>query len=255
MPWPNQIERWRQYVLWECRDLAPDLILAIIKKESAGIPGLVASASCSPYPIPLSSGGSITFNHALGLMQIVPRTIASYNSSHPQDIVYYEDMKSKDERAARLQIRVGCAVFASAVRNLHLYDPSVFPGSTPGNATPNQLILALVAYRMGSAALSKRLDKLKQMGKPLTFEALANTFPNWGQNAQGEWINRPIHYAQTVWKTALNHGMEPGEPPPPWTPGPPDSEIAGFNPSILFLLAASYFLYKGLKGDFFKWPR
>ena len=235
MPWPNQIERWRQFVKWECKDLAPDLVLAIIRKESGGIPGLIATASCKPWQIPSIAGGYITFNHALGLMQVVPRTIASYNQSTTTDRVYFEDMKGQEERAARLQIRVGCAVYASAILNLHQYDPLTFKAATPATADPNHLILALVGYRMGSGALRKKLDKLKALGKPLTFEALAATFPNWGQNQQGEWINRPIYYTQTVWDASINHGFNPGEPPPPWTPGPPTTAIAGISNETLGL--------------------
>ena len=257
MPWPHQIERWRQFVLWECKDVYPDLVLAIIKKESGGIPGLVAGASCKPWPIPLAGGGTITYNHALGLMQIVPRTIASYNERHPDEIVYYEDMKGQDERAARLQIRVGCAVYASAVNALFRYDPRIFPAPSPGNATVEQLKLALVAYRMGFGALRKKLDKLRELGKPLTFESLANTFPNWGMNEQGQWINRPIFYTSTLWDAAINHGMQPGEPTPPWTPGPttppgsPPPAIAGISNQTLGLLitvlVVSYKVWKSMK--------
>ena len=255
MPWPHQIERWRQFVQWECKDVSPDLVLAIIKHESGGIPGLVAGASCKPHALPLAGGGSITFNHALGLMQVIPGTIASYNASHPSDIVYYEDMKGQDERSARLQIRVGCAVYAKGVNNLYHYDSQEFPAASPGTASPNQLILALVAYRMGSGAVRNKLNKLRAMGKPLTFEALAATFPNWGQNQQGQWINRPIYYTQTVWDNAINHGMIPGEPPPPWTPGPPDAEIAGGkNGTMLIVVALAVFLYKSMKRGSFKWP-
>ena len=238
MPWPTQIERWRQFVSWECKDLAPDLILAIIRQESGGSPGLIATASCKPWPIPSVSGGMVTFNHAMGLMQVVPRTLASYNDRHPGEIVYFEEMKGTGERAARLQIRVGCAVYASAIRNLHLYDPQTFKGATPATADPNQLMLAIVGYRMGSGALRKKLNKLRELGKPLTFEALAATFPNWGMGAEGQWINRPIHYTQTVWNSAINHGFNPGEPAPPWTPGPPTTEIAGIGGEAFGILAA-----------------
>ncbi len=254
MTWPEHIERWRQFVLWECRDIPPDLVLAITKHESNGVPGIASSATTKPHDIPLEGGGHINYNHALGLMQIIPGTIASYNAGHPADIVFYEDMKGTDERAARLQIRVGCAVYASGIRNLHNYDPAVFTGNTPGNATIDQLMFALTAYARGFGALRVKLNQLKAQNMALTFANLAQTFPTWGQNAAGEWINRPIQYTETVWNNAINHGMEPGEgtshPPGPST-GPPDTLIAGFDgPAIAMamgILILSWKLWKGLQ--------
>lgn len=254
MPWNPQIERWRQFVQWECKDIQPDLMLAIIRQESGGIPGLVATAFCKPGPIPKEQGGFIIFDHALGLMQIVPLTIASYNERHPSDIVYFEDMKGQDERAARLQIRVGCAVYASAVRNLYLYDPQTFPGESPGSANADQLILALVGYRMGTNALRKKLDGLKAQGKPLSYESLQNTFPGWG----GE-INRVYHYTSTVWDNAVNHGFDPGAPiptppptppgSPPGTPTPPGTALAGFNlSSLAVIVSIAWVIYRIWKG-------
>lgn len=254
MQWPEHIESWRQFVLWECRDIPPDLVLAIIKHESNGVAGIASIATTKPHDIPLEGGGHINYNHALGLTQIIPGTIASYNNSHPSDIVYYEDMKGTDERAARLQIRVGCAVYASGIRNLYNYNPQTFTGNTPGAATVDQLMFGLTAYARGFRALRKKLNILAEQGIALTFANLAANFPTWGQNAAGEWINRPIQYTETVWNNAINHGMEPGDttthPPGPPT-GPPDTLIAGFDgPAIamtLGVLILGWKLWKGLQ--------
>ncbi len=176
-------------------------------------------------------------------MQVVPRTLASYNNAHPGNIVYYEDMKGQDERSARLQIRVGCFTLAKAVNRLHGFYPDVFPAVTPGNATEEQLKLAIVGYRMGMRALKKKLDKLVAMGRPLTYEELQSSFPNWGGD-----VNRVYFYTSTVWNNALDNGMVPGGQLPPYDPGPsipeqpgpPQSQIAGIGviPWLLLIGAA-----------------
>lgn len=237
MIWPPHIERWRKYAIWECRDIPPDLILAIIKYESNGVPGRPSETTTKRHDIPLAAGGFINYNHALGLMQIIPGTIASYNKAHPNDPVFYEDMSGKDERAARLQIRVGCAVFANGVRKLYKYDPRVFIGDTPGRATPDQLLLALTIYAHGWGNLRPKLNALRARGIPLSFANVERHFPNWGQNKEGKWINRPLYYAKTVWTNAINHGMTP-----------PDTMIAGFDGSMLLLAAVLVVAYTVSKG-------
>lgn len=239
MPWPPRIERFRQMVLWESQGLPPDLILAIVKQESGGFIGKKAGTTCKPWAIPNLGGGFIIYNRALGLMQVVPRTIAGYNNRHPGAPVYFEQMSGETLTDARIQIRVGCDVLAKEVRNLHGYDSAAFPGSGPGDADINQLLCAILGYRMGFGALTKKLNKLKTMGLALTYENIKEQFPLWGYNQEsGNWVNRPIHYTETIWTAALDHGMEPGAPVDN-IPGPdlPETELAGPGGLLAFVVA------------------
>lgn len=208
--WPPHIERFRTWVQWECRDIPVDLVLAIIAHESGGRAGIEAARTCKSAIIPSDGGGEITANRAMGLMQIIPSHVNSWNVSKAPKITY-QDMTGQDERAARLQIRLGCSIFASYVYRLNKFDPVAFPGSTPGTATENQLNLALVAYAIGPGkpggkkGVIPRLEKLKTMGKPMTLKELSKAFPKWGYSEDlGKWINRPVQYGLAVWGAYKN---------------------------------------------------
>lgn len=235
--WPQQIEQWRQFVIWEAQDIPPDIVLAIIKNESAGQAGRPAGRTCRKAgrgDLPLASGGSKYVDRAFGLMQCIPAVYLGWNRNHPDQTVYFEDASGTNERAARLQIRVGCWQFASGVHLLHRYDPHTFTARSPGGAGPEQLKLALVAYAVGFGAqsppdgkgLRPKLDKLKQMGQPLTLEALTNAFPTWGQSPAGNWVNRPLQYAQNIWTKAEAHKQPttPGTTAPSNPTGQPDKK-------------------------------
>lgn len=249
MIWPPRIERFRQIVLWESNGLPPDLILAIIKQESGGIIGRKAGSTCKAWSIPTLGGGSITYNRALGLMQVVPRTIAGYNRRHPDAPVYYEQMSGTTLTDARIQIRAGCDVLAKEIRNLHAYDSAAFPGTVPSNTDTNQLLCAILGYRMGFGSLTRKLDKLKERGLALTYQNLNREFPNWGLNQEtGKWINRPLHYTKTIWTAALNHGMVPGEPVDNIVgPELPETQIAGMGCGLVALLIVIGIAWLGSK--------
>lgn len=248
MLWPPKVERHRERVQWEARGFDPDLLLAFIKQESGGVIGKKARATCRKGPIPLLNGGDIIYDRALGLMQIVPRTIASYNEHNPT--VYFEQMSGKTLNDARIQIRVGTGVLASEIKTLNNFFPDEFPGRTPATIDTNQLLMTILAYRMGGPGLRKKLNKLKERGLALTYENIVQEFPLWGYRPPneetgepGKWINRPIHYTDTIWEAALNHGFEPGSSPT-FPPGPgPDTEIAGTGGGLGVLLAVGLALY------------
>lgn len=204
MTWPKKIEQWRRVVSLEARDIPHDLILAIIAHESGGRAGEPSVATTKPWDIPLRGGGVVNYNHALGLMQVIPRTLAGYNKNNPT--VYFEDMAGTTEQAARAQVRVGSWVYANEVRNLYQYDKAAFPGSTPGKAPPNQLMLALCSYAFGFGRVRKKLNELRERGEPLTFEALARNFPNFGKVGD-KWLSRPLKFARVVWSNAKKHGQ------------------------------------------------
>ena len=232
MSWPAKVERWRQYVLWECKDIPPDLVLAIIAHESGGIPGKISSATTKANEaIPGSSG---PVNHALGLMQCTSSTILWYNNTGKGggEAATYQDMTGQDERGCRQQIRVGCALYAAQVAQLYKFDPVIFPSRSPANATPGQLKFALVAYAIGGGwgatgpngpGLKPRLIALQNAGKELTFQNLAEYNPLWGksQNPERGWINRPIQMARNTFAHFIANVREgpPGAPGAPQQPG------------------------------------
>lgn len=211
MAWHPRIEQWRRFAVWEGKDIPPDLILAIIKHESAGIAGRLSNSATKSHEIEKADGTKITFNHAMGLTQCIPAVVAGYNKNFSEK-AYFEDMTGQTERAARLQIRLGAWVLASNVHLLHKYDPILFPGSSPGSATPEQLKLALVAYGIGFGALKPKLNQLKERGRPLTIESLQQEFPMWGYSkTQGRWINRPLFGAMKKW-SLYDKNAKPGKP-------------------------------------------
>jgi hypothetical protein len=199
LTWPKKIEQWREPVGWECKDLPPDLVLAVMSHESGGIPGRKGSRGTRCGTLPTASGGKVQVCGALGLMQIHPLTVSSWNE-HGDETAYLEDMTGDDERAIRIQIRLGCWYLASCVAGLHQFDPTAFPAVSAAKAGQNQLQCALIGYAVGLGALKKKLKQLQSENKPLTYDQLVKTFPEWGKSKKtGKWINRPLHYAAVVW--------------------------------------------------------
>lgn len=196
MAWPAKIEKLRKYVQWECKDVPPDLILAIIKHESGGTPGILARVKCKCGMMPSLKNGSIKVCNAMGLMQVIPSTVDFYNQANDErDIATYEDMTGTDERAIRLQIRTGCKFLAFVNHYLHRHFPQALPESSLANATDDQIQLVLTGYAVGHGAAAKKLKQLIDQGKTPSFANIKKNFPTWGQNKEGKWINRPLKYA------------------------------------------------------------
>ena len=211
MVWPQHIERWRRYVVWESKDIPTDLVLSIIRHESRGKAGEISNAKTPPGKMISDNGDEIVYNRATGLMQVIPSNVERWNEKK-KPIVTIEDMRGDDERAVRLQIRLGSSIFAGAVHAIHRFDPRLFPGTTPGTATAQQLQLALVAYAIGAGkiggkrGLIPKLEILRSEGKPLTLDALRKRFPKWGYSEKKQrWINRPVQSAMAKWVTFTKH--------------------------------------------------
>lgn len=188
MTWPQQIEQWRRYVIWEAKDLPVDLVLAIIARESGGKAGAISGRKAKPYDVPTAAGGTTTAHNDLGLMQVAPSAIKTWNDHNPPERqATIEDMTKGDERAARLQIKIGAWVLASSIRALNQYNPKVFPGKTAKNAPDEQLRMAVLVYGVGgnwqagkgAPGVKPKLDELAGLGQPLTVAAMAASFPDW----------------------------------------------------------------------------
>jgi hypothetical protein len=217
MPWRKRVERLRDYVLQECKDIPPDLMLAIINNESAGKIGEPGKRKTkSKDYIPTVNGGKRYVDIAYGLTQAVPSTILFYNSLQKKSKyrATFEDVSGTDERAARIQIRIGCFLLAFINKYLHDKFPSAAPAISLSDAKPDQIKLVLTGYSAGHGNTDKRLTALQSRNITPSFESIEKTFSNWGRNKNGEWINRPIQYANKISREyAENRGgsfVEPG---------------------------------------------
>lgn len=245
--WPEQIERLRNYVLFECKDLPPDLVLAIINNESGGQIGIQGRVKTRAGKLPDIHGNMHDVNHALGLMQAIPATIDWYNQSAPADEkATIEDMTGDDERAARMQIRIGCKYLAFVNHYLHKKHPAAFPSPSLSNAGDSQIALVLAGYAVGHGAVSKKIKKLNDQGIAPTFSNVKKHFPTWGQNKSGRWINRPIFYAEKVLKKYTNHkGGSYDEPSPTKIAKRLAGELTqgkGMIAALLFVGGAAYLI-------------
>lgn len=199
MSWPPKIEKLRKYVVWECKDIPPDLVLAIIKHESGGTPGRRGTVHTKNGTLVDVCGNEQIWNIALGLMQTIPGTIESFNSNKSgAGFATVEDVTGNDERAIRMQIRIGCAYLATANHILHNAFPDTCPASSLSEASDDQIKLVLTGYAVGAGRTMKKMKQAKQEGYSPTFANIKKLFPKWGQNAEGKWINRPLKFAQDV---------------------------------------------------------
>jgi hypothetical protein len=205
-PWKNRVERLRKYVTWECKDIPPDLVLAIINNESSGQIGIKGRVKTRSAYIPTQSGDMKQANYAFGLMQVIPSTINWYNQDvEGNDIATYEDMIGNDERSARIQIRVGCKYLAFVNNYLHKKFSEELPSKSLSEANDSQIALVATGYAVGHGATKKKLQTLKDKGLGLTFSNVKKEFPNWGKNRNGKWINRPLFYASKIIKNYNKH--------------------------------------------------
>lgn len=205
-PWPEKIERLRNFVLWECKDIPPDLILAIINNESGGKIGIEGRVKTRAGQLPDIEGNMHNLNHAMGLMQIIPATVNWYNQKAPADEkATIEDMQGDDERAARMQIRVGCKFLAFVNHYLHQKVPQACPAKSLSEAKDSQIALVATGYAVGHGATRKKLKSLIESGISPTFSNIKKHFTTWGQNKNGRWINRPVFYATKILSNFKKH--------------------------------------------------
>jgi len=194
------VEALRAWAGWECRDIPLDLVLSIIQRESGGHVGIKGGIVKQPVELPTDKGAKQLFALEAGLMQTIPAVVEMYNKTQSPTITI-EDLIGHDERAARQQIRVGCWFFALIVAKLHKFDPVRFPGASPGNATEQQLQLALAGYNAGWGALENALSILKQLRQPLTAKAIYKRFATQG-------IGKGAQYSMRVWRLYKNSNTE-----------------------------------------------
>jgi hypothetical protein len=155
---PASVARWEPVVRAELGlqsvPLPPELILAVIRVESNGFPGLV-----NP-----KSGAS-------GLMQVMPTTLQDFNQRHGTNYTM-ADMQSESDSGARKQIQVGIGVLAHYWKRAYKYLSNRLPDTVPINEVA---AFADLFFAAGSGATMKKADKLPVP----TWAAMESAYPGW----------------------------------------------------------------------------
>lgn len=195
MTWKPKIERLRPYVIAECKDIPPDLVLAIIQHESGGIAGRKSAANTRAGTLYDIDGNPHVIKNALGLMQTIPATINSYNRGKEETAQFatIEDLTGTDERAIRLQIRIGCRYLAIVNRLLNNNYPDTCTSLSLSDADDNQTSLVLTGYAVGAGNTLKKMAAAQKQNYTPTFANLKRLFPTWGGKA-----NHPLKYVARV---------------------------------------------------------
>jgi hypothetical protein len=155
---PVSVSRWEPVVRAELGlqsvPLPHQLILAVIRVESNGKPGLING----------KSGAS-------GLMQVMPTTLQDFNNRHGTAYTM-ADMQSESDSAARKQIQVGIGVLAHYWKRAFKYLSDRMPGEVPIDEIAHAADLFFAA---GSGATMKKMDKLQSP----TWAAVQAAYPGW----------------------------------------------------------------------------
>jgi soluble lytic murein transglycosylase-like protein len=175
MAWVNpNLQKIIPIVSAESDGLPPDLVMSVIKHESGGITGRESGLrTADATPFIRRDGSTITPRRAYGLMQCIGAVVADYNRSN-DGTVYYEEISGTTEQDAIKQVRVGVWLLNKYRGRL----AARYPQFTDMDSETIRMIL--LAYARGYGGLTRKLDTLKQEGKPLTFDALKVRFPDWG---------------------------------------------------------------------------
>lgn len=226
---PPVIERWRPFVVAAAPDVPADLALAIIKRESQGVPGTVAYTDVGHKP---GSGysdaeracglpASLTWR-CLGLMQVAPRTWRDYVTRTGRAIAPC-DLAGKSTAQAAAQIEIGCSALRAALS----------AAGWRGEPIPRDevILMARLVYARGAGAVSDKLAAAAAAGFPRTFAGLEAFDPTWGRP------DRPFDGARAVlrdFRAAI------GSP----SSGPPAAAIAAGGGGAFLLLLALWFFFR-----------
>lgn len=206
---------------------APELILALMQRESGGIPGNTNE----------TSGAS-------GLMQVMPGTLRYYNDKTGSGIPL-SMMRSTSESAAPIQIRVGLWVLGRYWRRAYQW----LSGENQSQNIPLDELMKFgdAFYHAGPRGmqnLSRNLPrpvkwrdwKARHPNSRITIHAdavWANTVannPTWNLEAVDSYVQRPIGDGQQI------------DPIIPVDPEP--TQRQGFLVALIIIAVVSYFLKK-----------
>jgi len=229
---PSNVERWRGLVELERGSVPTDLVLAVMRRESFGKVGGVggkddrygytdAEIACG-FP-------SKWRKRDLGLMQVAPLTLRSYNETNRTAITPC-DLIGTTEAAARLQIRVGAWALSRALVQAPALSPALARSSWPFYAsTPpdEQVLLARAIYGFGYKGTTDRLEAAAAAGYPRTFGGLEAHNPTPARLFEG---------ARTILSWYRSGGGDNIETPAPSKPTRPGSGSGAPAPALLALL-------------------
>lgn len=197
MAFGRQVERWRYLATREAGGIPVDLVLGIIWHESGGRPGAIGRGKTKCAMVP-SASGARRVCRALGLMQVVPRNVASWNKQRPGQLATYERMTGTSTAAARKQIQLGVVILRGCLAWLKGYG---FPWPTR-DFKRDHVQIALMVYAWGQGNMGPYLDQLRSEGRPITAAEIASRWPTLGQPK-----NQPLRYSRRVWKKTHDAGV------------------------------------------------
>lgn len=203
------VERWRVLAGELAGGIPVDLVLGIIWHESNGKPGAIGRRKTKCSLMPSSSGPRRACN-ALGLMQVVPRNVTSWNAQNPGKVATWELMTGCSDRAARMQIRIGVSILRSSLAWLEQYG---LPWPA-GALNDEQIKIGLMVYAWGPGNMRPYLEELRSTRRPITAAEISAAWPELGKPA-----NQPLRYSRRVW----NKTYGAGESPRPGKETKPDS--------------------------------
>lgn len=242
---PAPVERWRAIVadLVHASALSPsvkpqivEMFLANVHLESSGTPGKVGNTDTgSSYTDAEIACGLPAWKRAraLGLGQVVPGTLRSYNARHA-DHVSPCDLAGTSDESGRKQLAVSWWVLLSCLGAV---------GLTPQTtALDDEMIrMARLCYARGIGATYKKRADAIAARYPGTFGGMEMFAPKWGAP------DRPFYGARRLlaeYQRATGQAapiVPPDVPAPTPTPGPSGASDLGAGALILLLLAALYF--------------
>lgn len=195
----NDVLQWGNAVLDRIDPILAPFVLAIIENESGGVAGETANRPTAfSVPLPSSSGGEITTDRALGLMQTIPIVIDDYNATHDGGYTY-EDMIGTTYSSGIKQMNVGIWTFLNNINAVERYlNQSLFMNN---RLNENLLKLVLVSYSWGIGNLRNKLNVLKDLNLEPTYYNLKATFPELGKPA-----NQPLIFVDRILRKSEKYG-------------------------------------------------
>lgn len=215
----TSVKRWRPMVSAElARQSVPlptELILAVLQRESNGVPGTVNQ----------KSGAS-------GLLQVMPGTLKDFNKREKKKYTL-SDMRSSDLSSAQKQIEVGISTLASFWRSAYRYLSDRLP-----NVPIDELSrIADLFYAAGPGAVQKRLDPISP-----TWNAVQAHYPNWNALPHPRHVFELVDSENTQWNLpAISAWLDTGAGAITTLKKP----AQGFAVGLLIILAAYVFMKRG----------
>lgn len=153
--------------------LPVDLVLAVIDRESSGMPGLVNAQS-----------------GAMGLMQVMPVVVRDYNAA-TGDAISHDALKGKTEGDALKQIRIGVWVLVRFWRSAYKY----LSGRSDVMKADDLARIADLFYVAGPGATQRKLNTLEHP----TWDAIETTYPDWNALPHPRFVFARLNTARWPW--------------------------------------------------------